>query len=230
MKKTKLFGLVLIAAISSFTACSNDTEEVFAKESEIRLTSEITPSRVTSDLQSTQLASNRSIGVTIAGSKSGDDYVNKLWTSDGEGGLSTEHAVYWANTNVSVTAYHPYNVDWTSGTQTFTVKTDQSVEENYLDSDLLWAKETEVSKSTNAIPLTFSHKLAKVNVTLQPEYPEIDLSSAVVSICNTKTSTTIDLFDGTVPVDAIGEVKEIKAGVGLTASAIVVPQGPLLPA
>ena len=89
MKKNRWFGLALVATMmgASFSACSNDAEEVLAQESEIRLTSEINPSRVTSDLQSEQIADGQKIGVTITGSKSGNDYVNKLWTSDGEGGL-----------------------------------------------------------------------------------------------------------------------------------------------
>ena len=227
MKKSKLFGLALVATMmgASFSACSNDAEEVLAQESEIRLTSEINPSRVTSDLQSEHIADGQKIGVTITGSKSGNDYVNKLWTSDGEGGLSTTSTVYWANTDINVIAYHPYNEGWTSETKTFTVSTDQSVETNYLNSDLLFATSSaDVENKKNAISLTFSHKLAKINVTLQPEYQEMDLSSAVIGICNTKTSTTINLSDGTVPTEATGNVEEITAGTGKTASAIVAPQ------
>lgn len=227
MKRNRWFGLALAATImgASFSACSNDAEEVLAQESEIRLTSEITPSRVTSDLQSTQIAEGQKIGVTITGSKSGNDYVNKLWTSDGEGGLSTTSTVYWANTDINVVAYHPYNEGWTSGTKTFTVSNDQSDETNYLNSDLLFATSSaNVEKKEDAISLIFSHKLAKINVTLQPEYQEMDLSSAVISICNTKTSTTINMSDGTVPTEATGNVEEITAGTGKTASAIVAPQ------
>ena len=68
MKKTKLFGLAFLATTicSSFSACSNDAEEVLAQESEIKLTSEITPSRVTSlDYQSTQIIEGQQVGVTI---------------------------------------------------------------------------------------------------------------------------------------------------------------------
>lgn len=230
MKKTKLFGWALVATMLGigFSACTNETEEVLTQESEIKLTSEITRSRVTSDLQSEQLEEGRTIGVTITGSKSGNDYVNKLWTSDGEGGLSTTQTVYWANTDIDVIAYHPFNEEWTSGTKTFTVSNDQSDENNYLNSDLLFASKTSIAKTESAISLTFSHKLAKINVTLQPEYDtdaeRTKLSSAVISICNTKTSTTIDLSNGTVPTEAIGDVEEITVGTGLTASAIVIPQ------
>ena len=224
MKKTKLFGWALVASMMSLSACSNDAEEVLTQESEIKLTSEITPSRAASNLQSEQIEEGQQIGVTITGSKSGDNYVNKLWTTDGEGGLSTEHIVYWANTNVDITAYHPYNEAWTSGTPTFTVNTDQSDEDNYLNSDLLFASRTDVAKNENGVSLTFAHKLAKINVNLQPEYPEMDLTNAVISICNTKTSTTFNLSDGSVPTTATGTIQEIKAGTGLTASAIVVPQ------
>ena len=68
MKKTKLFGWAFVAYMmgANFSACSNDAEEVLAQESEIRLTSEITPSRVVDlDLQSTKIIEGRKVGVTI---------------------------------------------------------------------------------------------------------------------------------------------------------------------
>lgn len=222
MKKNKMLGWALMT-LATITSCTNDTE-FLTQGNEIKLTSEIIRSRVTSDLQSTQIAEGQKIGVTITGSKSGNDYVNKLWTSDGEGGLSTEHPVYWANTDINVTAYHPYNVDWTSGTQTFTVNTDQSVEANYLDSDLLWATKTG-TKADETVALTFAHKLAKVNVILTSE-DITDLSGATISICNTNTSVKFNTRTG--ELSYASDIANIIAGVtttkAYTASAIIVPQ------
>ena len=219
MKKTKLFGWALVASMMSLSACSNDAEEVLAQESEIRLTSEITPSRAASNLQSDQIVEGQQIGVTITGF---DDvtYSNKPWTADGNGGLSTTEKIYWKNSDITITAYHPYDAAWNG---TFNVNTDQSEDDDYLNSDLLWAKTTASSANRNeTITLPFDHKLAKINVTLQKEYDSDDLTGAIISICNTKTSATLDTSNGT--TTATGYVEEIIAGTGTSASAIVVPQ------
>lgn len=221
MKKTKLFGWALVATMMgvSFSACSNDAEEVLAQESEIRLTSEITPSRAASYLQSDQIVEGQQIGVTITGF---DDvtYSNKPWTADGNGGLSTTEKIYWKNSNITITAYHPYDAAWNG---TFNVNTDQSENEDYLNSDLLWAKTTASPSNRNGtVTLPFDHKLAKINVTLQKEYDSDDLTGAIISICNTKTSATLDLSNGT--ITATNNVEDIIAGTGISASAIVVPQ------
>ena len=219
MKKTKLFGWALVASMMSLSACSNDAEEVLTQESEIKLTSEITPSRATSNLQSEQIVVGQQIGVTITGF---DDvtYSNKPWTADGNGGLSTTETIYWKNSDITITAYHPYDADWNGA---FKVNTDQSKDEDYLNSDLLWAKITASPSNRNeTVTLPFGHKLAKINVTLQKEYDSDDLTGAIISICNTKTSATLDTSNGT--TTATGYVEEIIAGTGTSASAIVVPQ------
>lgn len=222
MKKSKWFGLALVATMASFSACTNEAEEMLAQESEIKLTSEITPSRVTSlDYQSTQIVEGQQVGVTITGAKS--EHNNVAWTAGANGTLSNSgNEVYYGNGSATITAYHPYNANWTGTSHTFSVSTDQSTDAGYLASDLLWVTKT-ATKSEEAVALTFAHKLAKINVTLQPEYQDMDLSSAVISICNTKTSTTINLSDGSV-TEATGNAEEIKVGTGKTASAIVVPQ------
>ena len=226
MKKTKLFGWAFLASMMSLSACSNDAEEVLAQESEIKLTSEITPSRVTSlDYQSTQIVSGQQVGVTITDAKT--KHENVAWNVGADGVLTnTGDDIYYGNETATITAYHPYNSAWTGTSHTFSVKTDQSVDANYLKSDLLWATASS-SKTENAVPLTFSHKLAKVNVTLVPEYEGTDLSDATISICNTRITTTFSPTNGDISAES-GVAQEIKAGVttasAYTASAIVVPQ------
>lgn len=227
MKKTKLFGLALIATMASFTACTNDSEEVLAQESEIKLTSEIMPSRAASNLQSTQIVAGQEVGVTITGIKEGQEHNNIAWSVGDNGALTnTGDAVYYGDGTATITAYHPYNSTWTGTSHEFSVSTDQSTNAEYLASDLLWATATS-TKTENPVPLTFSHKLAKINVTLVPENEDDDLNGATISIYNTKTSTTFNPTTGAIST-ATGEAQEIIAGVTAddvyTASAIVIPQ------
>ena len=226
MKRNKLLVLALLVAVTSFSACTNDTEGVLAQESEIKLKSEITPSRVINqELQSTQIVPGQKVGVTITGAKS--EHKNVAWTAGENGSLTnTGNAIYYGSGDATITAYHPFNDDWDENTSyAFSVSTNQSVDANYLNSDLLWATETS-SKTESAIPLVFKHKLAKINVTLTSE-DIADLSNATISICGTNITTNFNPADGTLSATT-ANVVEIKAGVtttsAYTSSAIVVPQ------
>jgi hypothetical protein len=226
MKKRKLLGWAFIA-LASITSCTNNTEEILTQECEIRLTSEITPSRVTSlDYQSTQIVKGQQVGITITGAKT--EHKNVAWAAGENGSLTnTGEPIYWKNSDVTITAYHPYEKYWTGTNHTFSVSTDQSIEANYLKSDLLWATATS-AMTENAVPLTFSHKLAKINVTLVPEYAETDLSGATIYICGTNITTQFNPTTGELTSSTTANVQEIKAAVtadgAYTASAIVIPQ------
>ena len=222
MKKSKLLGWAFMA-LATITSCSEDTD-VLSQESEIKLTSEITPSRVTAlEYQSTQIVEGQKVGVTITGATTSHN--NVVWNVGENGALiNTGDKVYYGAGDATITAYHPYNS--ASSSYTFSVNTDQSIEANYRNSDLLWVTTTS-SKTEDTVPLTFTHKLAKINVTLVPDKPGTDLSGATISICNTKISTTFNPTTGAIS-EASGDLQEIKAGVttadAKTASAIVVPQ------
>ena len=229
MKKSKLFGWAFMAALTSagFSACSNDAEEVLSKESEIKLTSEITASRVLdSDLQSVQIVEGQQVGVTITGAKG--EHENVPWTVGVDGVLKNEgDDVYWGTGEAAIKAYHPYRASsWnTDGTFTFYVNSDQSENSEYLASDLLWAS-TSATKTNNAIPLIFEHKLSKVDVTLSSEDVE-DLSGASIYICGTKKAVTFNPETGSLSTIS-SSVGDIKAGITTTekfsASAVIVPQ------
>ena len=224
MKKSKLFGWAFMA-LASLSACTDNADDVLAGENEIRLTSEIAPSRVTSlDYQSTQIVPGQEVGITITGAKAA--HKNVAWRVGEDGVLTnTGDPVFWANEDVVITAYHPHNSAWTSTSHEFSVSTDQSDNANYRNSDLLWAMTTS-SMTKTAIPLVFEHKLAKVNVTLRSE-DIVDLSGAVVSICGTNVATSFNPTTGSLSATST-DVQEIKAGEttssAYTASAIVVPQ------
>lgn len=226
MKKTKLLGLALISTMTSFFACTNETEEAFIQNCEIKLTSKIAPtSRVNSlDYQSTQIVEGQQVGVTIIGAQS--EHNNVAWSVGSYGTLvNTSNPIYWGDGNATITAYHPFNSTWTDTDQSFSVSTDQSNEVEYLNSDLLWA--SSISPKTNeAVALTFLHKLAKINVSLICN-DIADLEGATISICGTNIITIFNPSTGVLSETAIN-IQDIKAGIITsttnTASAIIIPQ------
>ena len=227
MKEHKWFRWVLAAIMTgaSFTACTNETEEVFAQENQIKLSSVIIPaSRVTSlEYQSTQIVSGQKVGITITNTQS--DHKNIAWTVGEDGTLTnTEAPVYYENDAITITAYHPHNSAWTGMSHEFSVNTDQSNEANYRNSDLLWTTATS-SKTENAVPLKFTHKLAKIKVSLTSE--ESDLSNATIYVCGTNISASFNPTTGILSTSSNG-VTDIKAGItkkdAYTASAIIIPQ------
>lgn len=222
MKKSNMFRWAFVA-LASLSACNNNTEEILAPE--IKLKSEIMPSRVTSlDYQSTQIVEGQQVGVTITGAKS--EHSNIAWTAEANGALNNENnPIYWGETDITVTSYHPYNADYKGTSYTFSVNTDQSTDNGYLNSDLLWATET-ASITDNPISLKFTHKLAKINVTLTSE-DIADLSNAEIFICGTDIATEFDPATGNLSIGT-NNVAEIKASAttdkAYTGSAIIIPQ------
>lgn len=221
---SQLFVAILLGCISS--ACTSEIEEYFVQDGSIRLTIEISStSRVTDQsLQSTQIVEGQQVGVTITEAESAHE--NVAWLVGKNGSLTNTGAnVYWGATDVIITAYHPYCADWTGSNHTFSVDTDQSTDEGYLNSDLLWAKTT-ASPTNNPVALKFTHKLSKINVTLINDGNE-DMSNATITICGTNISTGFNPDTG--ELYAVTEsIADIKASVttesAYTASAIIVPQ------
>lgn len=226
MKKNKWFGLALVATMmgASFSACSNEAEEVLAQESEIKLTSEITPSRVTDlNYQSTQIVRDQQVGVTISGAKT--DHNNVPWKAGEEGALeNTRKPIYWGSQNtIDITAYHPYNENWIEANQEFSVNTNQSGYYDYLNSDLLFANSSDVARSADDTPisLTFNHKLAKINITLEGSD---DLRNAKVYICGTNITTNFNKTTGVLTDVDEPNIQDIYTGSGTKSSVIIIPQ------
>lgn len=223
MNKSNFIGWFFLFGLS---ASSCDDTTISAPQGEIKLVGAIVSSSRGTDLnqQATKIVENRQVGVTIT--QAYEDHNNGLWLADGNGTLvNVSNPVHWGDTEVTVTAYHPYDADWTEGQQTFSVQTDQSTDSGYLDSDLLWAKTTS-SASDEPVALSFTHKLAKVNVTLTSDDIE-DLSNITVSICGTNLSTGFHPATGALSAVA-GHTADIKASVttksAYTGSAIIIPQ------
>lgn len=226
MKRTNLSVLALTCIILSLSACSNQAESEIMNESEIKLASIIISSRVTdSNLQSTQIVKGQQTGVTIIGAK--NEHKNVAWTAGDDGALiNTDKSAYWGDDPITITAYHPYNSEWAETNHIFSVNTDQSIEKNYLNSDLLWSTTT-ASIIDSPVSLPFRHKLAKINVTIKSNDIK-DLSGTAIYICGTNIETGFYPNTGDLSDEATGNVQEIKAGITTStvhaATAIIIPQ------
>lgn len=115
------------------------------------------------------------------------------WTIQGE-------QLLWKSNDATVTyyAYLPYTGTVSDATNyAFTVKTDQSTEDNVKASDLLWTGQQTATPGT-ALDITFKHALSKLNVTLTKGTElENGLTFTSVTLSNCATATTVNLTDGT---------------------------------
>ena len=241
MKTRRLFlGLAaMLAASASFTSCSNE-DELGAQSPDgltpITLTSNIATRTVNTELQETEIAQGVQVGVFVSPTKAGELIAdNAPITSDGNGGFAGTIGNYPAEegATVGIYAYAPYNSAWTgklSEAQTFTVKTDQTTDDAYLASDLLYGtpKNNAVAASENAVQVQFKHKLTKINLAFNTADTGIDLKGATVSLVGVMTQTTINLSDGTLgtgsqPAD-INVAEFAEDATQFAASAIIVPQ------
>ena len=228
----------MFASAQLFTACSNDESDnrfaaKQAKNNTISLTSSLGMTRATSDPQTTQLSTSVSVGAFgISGTSAITNGDNNQYSVAANGDLSTTNNMVWpAIGDVSIYAYAPYQEGWTyNEANAFSVAVDQSTEAGYLASDLVHGTPASnpVSQTEEAIALSFTHKLSKINITIQKaENATIDLSDATVTIMNTKIATTLNPSTGVVG-EAIGEATDILAvsalGEATTACAILVPQ------
>ena len=154
------------------------------------------------------------------------DEKSMTWTSSG--------SVYYkdAETNIDLYAYYPYSNPLSVGAYKFEVAQDQSGEnavDGYGQSDFLWAYAENVTPSSNAIKLRFSHRLACVNVVLNEgsgfDAGEWDALDKGVLVMSTTRTADIDLSTGVATATGEASLEGIVMKDGAEGfRAIVVPQ------
>lgn len=239
MKQNKLFlGLATIAAVLTFASCSSDEPELNSQQPKqantISFTSTLSNSksgsRATTDPQSTAVSTSNTIGVFVTSTADGfTNYLNISHTVGSEGKLTGASSMSYpeGENNVNIYAYAPYNENWSSlGSKTFSVKTDQSSDADYIASDLLYATVTNQASQSDAVELTFTHKLSLLNVTITNN-SETSLADAKIFVTGTKTSANFDISNGNLG-DANGAPNAITAvstlGTATSACAVIIPQ------
>lgn len=233
MKKLILFS---IAAAMIFGSCSSDDNNNNNRKQRIILSSQVTLNNLQRDVEMIRANQSLSLFVTPESIPAEVLYSNVRLTADGAGGFTYGEEMFYPldGRNVDFYAIHPYIPGSILGAvQSFNVSDQQQIESNYLNSDLLHATRTGVARTSEAVSLTFSHKLSKIDFIIRSTNG-LDLSALNnVEILNSYPLTTVSPISGEI-TPAAGTPVNIRAygASGFTGpttevrgiTAIVVPQ------
>uniref|UniRef100_UPI0032ECA640 fimbrillin family protein n=1 Tax=Bacteroides cellulosilyticus TaxID=246787 RepID=UPI0032ECA640 len=250
------FLMATAATAIVMVACNNEETDNWAGE--IRLSSGLEAQQVTRsinpDLQGGQIADEVEVGFFINENASNPTTTypqNLLYTANGNGSFDGSTVYYPQSGNgVNIYAYAPWKDGLSlGGNYAFSIQENQSTDEGYLASDLLWGQPMKqktddpgvyesanpVARTKENVNVTFKHLLSKIQIELTPEagLTAKDFRGATLKILNVKNTTSLTLTDGAIS-EASGSAVEVTAATyenkeGLTeenlkAAAIVVPQ------
>lgn len=190
--KVKLVALSMAAVALAMTGCSNDENEGMDNwNGEIRLTSGVTVQSRAFNGMDTQLPSGQTVAVYVDKTGGSQIYGNNVLKAYGDGTFTDGEMMYFPEDKsaVDIYAFHTNGTlatDFPTVVITHAVEAVQSGEPNYLKSDLLYAAKKDNAFSKTAIPLTFYHMLAKVQVAIKAGAGTPDLTGATVSIVGTQ--------------------------------------------
>lgn len=203
MKKANILATAALATL--LAACSNDSD-VFNTpdyaDTPIGLNVNVGPMATRAGYEQGALTEGSfGLYLTTEGTNSDERYnctnrevkYDNGWTIQGE-------QLLWKSNDATVTyyAYLPYTRTVSDATSyAFTVKTDQSTEDNVKASDLLCTGQQPATPGT-ALDINFQHALSKLNVTLKKGSElEDGLTFTSVRLSNCATATTVNLTAGT---------------------------------
>lgn len=235
----KLQFILACAALTALSSCSSDDQSF--DPNEIRITTNVggieATTRAATDILSTNFSENvDNVNIYItehAVSPTIFYGTSDLLTATAKSGnvLELSSKQYYPSTGNGVDVWGVYPTSIKRGNTTFSVKTDQSNEEDYKASDFLFATGvTDHKKAAGEIKLQFEHQLSKVIVKLKNGngVDANDLTGAEVNIVNTKPEASFTGLSQTGPatISATGDVANIKIGTwsGSDIAAIIVPQ------
>lgn len=241
--------IILATAALALAACNSEQENEKVWDGEIRLSS-VSISQLTraagQDIQSTLFDSGENVDVFINENTTGTastTYTQPLTYTTGTGGSLTAPSPQLfpsSGNGVNIYAVYPSgaasNVNGTD--VAFSVKTDQSTDDNYKASDLMTGAPASnpVERTATTIPLVFKHCLTKINLNIYPgEGFTMDaLAGAKVSISGATPNATFNVKTGAVtsvssagagaPVIDLGTLNAPGNNPYISGSAIIIPQ------
>lgn len=125
------------------------------------------------------------------------------YTAGAEGAMTSTAPAYYpaGGASIDIVAYSPANAnDGTS--ETFTVSADQSSDDAYIASDLLWAKAENKNSASGAVNIAFAHKMAKIIVNVTAGNGISTIQS--ITLKKIKRQCTFDYASG-----AVSDVAEV---------------------
>ena len=167
MKTNRIIQLA--AGVLLLTACSSEIYEEYVNGRtpinlgyEVLTAQEATRTAAATNLNDANIAAGRAVKVCVS-TDGGTSYTGYDYTTVAGGSMTapSNKPYYPAEGTVKIVAYHPVDAG-----STFTVAADQTSDDNYNKSDLMFSNNiTNQAKTSDPVTLQFTHKMAKLVVT-----------------------------------------------------------------
>ena len=136
---------------------------------------------------------------------SSGNHVNNMQFTLNDNSWTPATKIYWKDksTRADFYAYYPYQSTVTDVTALpVSVQANQSSEDNYWASDLLWGKTSGVAPTESVVNIATSHALSNLLIYVEPGYgftaESLAAANVSVEINNVKTAGTLNLTNGVV--------------------------------
>ena len=240
MKATKIISAC--AVLVALASCSNDhvISQPGAEDTPIRIQANVgaVTTKAAYNLLESSFGNGDAINVYIGQNtsntptSSAGPYTSMVYSYAGSTFTPTNTQYFPANgKGIDVWGVYPSTV--TVSTPDFTIQSDQTDDDKYKKSDLMFATELTNKKKGETISLTFAHQLSKIIVKLvQEEGVNADLTNAVIKLTNVSTKVPLTKVDHTgitlgTPSTDSQDIKELTIGkyeATNGTAAIVIPQ------
>ena len=160
--------------------------------------------RAANDLNNTYLTAGQQVTVRISptGENNYTDYTYTTAASDVMTPPAENKPYYPMTGNVDIRAYHPASAATGSSAATFSVAENQTENDAYIASDLLWAATDDsdnaldnLAKTASTRTLKFQHKLSKITVNATPDGVQVT-SITSITLNNVKRKVTFNPSTG----------------------------------
>jgi hypothetical protein len=216
-----------------------------ATSTELRLSSGVeleTESRAAFTSADVQIRGGESVAVWVDEIGGAQLYGNNILTADGSGGLSGGARMFFPENgqNVDIYALHTNATitgePYPSTSFTHSVSADQRTIADYAASDMMYARTTNVAKTSSAIGMTFYHLLSKIQIAVRAGNGLEATDIKGVTITGVRPEAVVSLDKSTAPaattVAAAGTATDITVGADVSETfdapvfndAIIVPQ------
>lgn len=216
MKKHFILAAMAVAAI--FASCSNENEENLmpSEGAQVNFVIDGPVTRTTTDATSGVTSFVEGDKIAIYSSGLLNDMAGAVFTVGG-GGALTGNASYSFNglSGANFYAYYPETAKGDAASAEFTVAADQSAEGAFGASDFMTAKKNVGAATSDAISLSFAHRLTLVKVALS------GITASKVEINNVMPTATWTYSDDAVATS--GNATTIKMGLNNSEYWAVIP-------